>query len=145
MPTNDSIEIRLPNRVIDHADERAAFFFVSNISSVGASAYDRRVVSPENPADHFQVADVRALNSTMMARTQYAHWAEFTESAVPPAWLQALDASWDPLPDGRPGLEGGSMRKADPGRVDGCYGPVPDYFYHHQAAPPEAPQADTDL
>jgi len=95
MPTYDSIEIRLPNRVIDHADERAAFFFVSNISSVGASAYDRRVASPLNPPDQFEVADVRTINTTMMARTQYVHWAQFTESDEPLAWLRALGASWD--------------------------------------------------
>jgi hypothetical protein len=34
MPTHDPIKIHLPNRVIDHADERAAFFFLSNLEPV---------------------------------------------------------------------------------------------------------------
>ncbi len=69
--------------------------FLSNISSVGAAAYDRRVTSAQNPPDQFEVADVRAINTTMMARTQYVHWAQYTESARPLGWLQALDRSWD--------------------------------------------------
>lgn len=95
MPAHDPIEIRLPDRVIDHADERAAFFFVSNLSSVGSASYDRWVISPQNPPNRFVAADVRAINTTMMARTGYGHWAEFTGSTAPLAWLQALERSWD--------------------------------------------------
>lgn len=97
MPTQDSIEIRLPNRIIDHADERAAFFFVTNISSVGPAAYDHRVDSSDNPPNHFEVADVRAINTTMMARTQYMHWAQFTDSSASLPWLEELDPSWNLL------------------------------------------------
>jgi Family of unknown function (DUF6308) len=89
------VEIQLPNRVIDHADERAAFFFVSNISSVGSSAYDRRVASPENPPDRIEEADIRAVNQTMMVRTQYVPWTQFTGSAAPLPWLQQLELDWN--------------------------------------------------
>jgi len=95
MPSQHTIKIYLPNCVIDHADELAAFFFVSNLSSVGAAAFDRRVTSPLNPRDRFVEDDVRAINKTMMARTAYKHWAPITQSAVPPGWLRALDPSWD--------------------------------------------------
>lgn len=95
MRGSESIQIRLPNRMIDYADERAAFFFVSSISSVGSAAYDRRVAGSDNPPDYFEIADVRAINTTMMARTRYAHWTEFTGSTTPLPWLRALDPSWD--------------------------------------------------
>lgn len=95
MSAHDSIEIRLADRLIDHADERAAFFFVANLSSVGSSSYDRRVASAQNPPDRFAQEDIRAINTTMMARTGYGHWAEFTHSTDPLAWLQALEPSWD--------------------------------------------------
>jgi hypothetical protein len=95
MPTHNPVEIRLPNRVIDHADERAAFFFLSNISSVGTKAYDRWVVSPQNPSDRFVRWDVRTINTTMGARTASRHWEHFINSADPLGWLQALNASWD--------------------------------------------------
>ena len=63
--------------MIDHADERAAFFFISGISSVGTNGYDGRVASPQNPPDHFEVADIRTINTTMMARTSYEHHPSF--------------------------------------------------------------------
>ena len=92
-----SITIQLPRRVIDYADERAAFFFMSNLSSVGASGFDRRVTSPQNELDRIQIADIYAINSTMMARTGYAHWTQFTGVAGPLSWLQHLDTSWNLL------------------------------------------------
>jgi Family of unknown function (DUF6308) len=95
MPSHAPLEIRLSNRVIDYADERAAFFFVSNLSSVGTAAYDRWVNSPQNPPDQLVRSDVRAINTTMMARTAYKHWEQFTGSAEPLGWLQELAASWD--------------------------------------------------
>ena len=95
MPTHGPVEIRLSNRVIDHADERAAFFFVSNISSVGTKAYDRWVLSPQNPPDRFVRPDITAINTTMLARTAYKHWERFTHSDKPRGWLQELAASWD--------------------------------------------------
>jgi hypothetical protein len=58
-PTRGPVEIRLPNRMIDHADERAAFFFVSNISSVATIGYDHRIVNPQNPPDKFTQSDTR--------------------------------------------------------------------------------------
>ena len=95
MPPHGPIQIHLPNHVIDHADERAAFFFVSNVNSVGPSACDRRAASLANPPDQFAGADVYAINTTMMARTGYTHWVQFTKSPAPLPWLQALDTSWD--------------------------------------------------
>lgn len=95
MPTRNPVDIRLPNRVIDHADERAAFFFISNISSVGTSAYDRWVVNPQNPPDLFVKSDVHVINNTMRARTAFRHWEQFIDSTEPLDWLQKLDPSWD--------------------------------------------------
>jgi hypothetical protein len=95
MPIRGPVEIRLPNRVIDHADERAAFFFVSNISSVATTGYDQRVVNPQNPPDQLTQPDIRAINTTMRARTAHKHWQQFTGSAGPLGWLQELSASWD--------------------------------------------------
>ncbi len=37
------------------------------------------------------------------------------------------------------------MRTADPCRLDRAHGSVLNHLYHHQVAPPEAPQADPDL
>ena len=95
MPTRGPVEIRLPNRMIDHADERAAFFFVSNISSVATTGFDHRVLNPQNPPDKFEPSDVRAINTTMGARTAHKHWEQFTHSARPHGWLQELSTSWD--------------------------------------------------
>jgi hypothetical protein len=81
--------------VIDHADERAAFFFLSNLSSVGSSAYDRWIVSSQNCRDGFTEADIRVMNTTMTARTAYQHWTTLTGSAAATRWLQELDASWE--------------------------------------------------
>jgi hypothetical protein len=95
VPEHRSIEVRLPNRVIDYADERAAFFFVSNLSSVGSNAYDRWVAGPQNRHDRFTDADIRAINTTMTARTAYVHWEQLTKSDQPLSWLQELGPSWD--------------------------------------------------
>jgi uncharacterized protein DUF6308 len=67
----------------------------SDISSVGPGAYDQRVASPDNSPNQFEVADVRAINTTMMARTQYVHWEVFTKSTKPLPWLSELDRTWD--------------------------------------------------
>lgn len=95
MSDSRQVDIRFDNHVIDHADERAAFFFISNLSSVRSNSYDRWIADPENPADRFIEKDVQVINATMMARTGYRHWEEFTSSAVPLPWLQALDPSWN--------------------------------------------------
>lgn len=87
------VRVELPDRVIDHADERAAFFFATNISSVGANAYDARTGTEP---DSFTEDDLTLINRTMMARTAHKHWTDFTgASGQELAWLQALRPDWD--------------------------------------------------
>src|SRR2546430_11492903 len=110
MPNHSPVEIRLPDHVIDHADERAAFFFVSNISSAGRKAYDSWVRCPQNPPDRFVRSDISAINTTMLARTAYKHWEQFTDSAEPLGWLQELAVSWDLFRMDEEAWAGGSAR-----------------------------------
>ena len=91
------IEINLYNRTITHADERTAFFFIADLSSVDAKGYDRRVLSPDNPPNTITGDDITCVNTTMMARTPRHAWKPFIDSKDTLSWLTALDPSWDLL------------------------------------------------
>jgi Family of unknown function (DUF6308) len=86
--------INLPTIQIDYADEKAAFFFVSNASSVGDRAFDNWAVSPQNPHNSFVPEDVTVINTSMAMRTPPKDWEEFTTGAHT-SWVASLNPSWD--------------------------------------------------
>lgn len=94
-PEMNSPVIRLPTgRVIRFADEKAALFFITDVSAIGAASYDTWVRSKENLKNAFTAADLRAINTTMRARTAAKHWTAFTKREELP-WLAALHQEWD--------------------------------------------------
>jgi uncharacterized protein DUF6308 len=90
-----TLNIRLPTgRVIRYADEKAALFFVTDVAAVGPHSYDAYLSSPSNPPNAFIPADIRAINTTMRARSSAKHWTQFTTGRDLP-WLRAIEPTWD--------------------------------------------------
>lgn len=95
MTVAESISLRLPSgRAIQFADEKAALFFITDLSAVGAASYDTWVHSAANVKNAFTAGDLRAVNTTMRARTAAKHWVQFTTGEDLP-WLEALGEEWD--------------------------------------------------
>jgi hypothetical protein len=87
--------IYLPaGRRVEFADEKAAFFFVSNVSSIGDNSYDARAASATNPKNSFVSADLTSINTTMTMRTSHKHWTQFTTGNSLP-WLRRIPLDWD--------------------------------------------------
>jgi hypothetical protein len=87
--------LRLPRgRLVEYTDEKAALFFLTDVSAVGAASYDSWVSSPNNMKNAFTAADLTAINTTMRARTAAKYWEAFTAGDDLP-WLVALDQRWD--------------------------------------------------
>lgn len=87
--------LRLPSgRIIRYPDEKAALFFVTDVSAIGAASYDAWVRAPNNLKNAFTPEDLTAINTTMRARTAAKHWEAFTAGDDLPL-LVALDQHWD--------------------------------------------------
>jgi hypothetical protein len=89
------ITINLRDRRIEPADELAAFFFLTDPSSINPNGYDLWVVNSQNLPDQITNADITSINATMRARTPRNAWESFVNSPAPLNWLRALDPAWD--------------------------------------------------
>lgn len=87
-----------PTLVIEGAQWVAETFFRLDRSAVGPKSYDARVRSC--PKNHFELADLRAINGSMAARAPEKWWSGLLDGARRP-WLDAVGPTWDllQLPD----------------------------------------------
>jgi hypothetical protein len=90
-----ALGIVLPTgRTIQYADEKAALFFVTDVSAVGGRSYDSWVVSAQNDRSRITDGDLTAINTSMRARSPRSNWSAFIQAIRHP-WLDALDMDWD--------------------------------------------------
>jgi len=119
-----TLEIQLPNgRVIRYADEKAALFFITDVSAVGARSYDSWIASPDNRPHAFTAQDLRAINTTMRGRSAAKHWTRFTVG-TDLGWLKVIQRDWDliEMPDDEWGRRGCTDRVRDAlTELDGPY------------------------
>lgn len=76
---------------IRHAAEMAQVFFRLDPSANGPNAFDDFVDQARQ--DRIEESDIKAVNTTMAARTPKQLWEDLFSQAHP-AWLAALDPSW---------------------------------------------------
>lgn len=120
-----NVEIRRittgPTLVIEGAEHLALDFFQTD-PSAATGGYDD--LAGRGDQDRVTKSDIVAINATMRARSPHIVWDGIIAPKVGPAWLRALDLSWDLVTldeslwqdRARPAVQSGLAAMVAPGR-----------------------------
>lgn len=97
------MRIRRADVVVENPLETAVKFFTEDRSSTGSRSYDAYVMNGESPAQKITAQDVRAINTTMGARSPLTDWSRLIKRGDLPQLkavgrdldlFQASDKQW---------------------------------------------------
>ena len=88
------LRIRRPELLVEDSLKLVLWFFSEDSSSAGPNSYDAYIAAGSSPGNRIVLDDVRAINSTMRARSLHADWGAII-SRGKLSELAAISQEWD--------------------------------------------------